>query len=218
MLFQRLQQRIGRLKVQRLRRVQHHHLAAATGAGLENPVDDAAHFGDANLLAGLALGVFAVGLVVGAQPVVLAPQDFGHQHLQVGVQVRLHEAATAAATARRGFAAAIALVGTFTQPSLRQRQREGQHAVALAAVQQQRVATLRGQHVGQWAGQPGQRQRPGVVNDHIQRPYSASIFKGHRHHPLRPSSAASICCQTAPRSACASMRTNRCGCSSWRLA
>ena len=86
-LFQRLQQRVGGLQVQRFSWVQHHHLAAAPGAGLEDPVDDAADLVDADLLARLALAVFAVSLVVNAQPVVLASQDFGHQHLQIGVQV-----------------------------------------------------------------------------------------------------------------------------------
>ncbi len=68
------------------------------------------------------------------------------------MQLGLHEPAAAAAAAGAHRAAA------FAQPALREHEGELQRTDAVRAVQHQRVATLMGQRLGQWFGQPGQRQ------------------------------------------------------------
>jgi hypothetical protein len=65
---------LAALRVQRLGRVQHRHLAAPAGAGLVDPVHQAAGFVDADLSAGLALAVVALGLVVDQRPGLLTAQ------------------------------------------------------------------------------------------------------------------------------------------------
>ena len=92
--------------------------------------------------------------------------------------------------------------GAFTQPRLRQCQRERQRAVAVTGVHQQRMAALRRQCPRQRLGQPGQRQLA-VVAHH----------QGAHH--ARPIKAASSCCQTCSRAGSAFSRTNRCG-SDWQ--
>ena len=197
-LFQGLEQGIRRLQVQRLGRVQYGHLAATAGTGAGRPVNQGAHLVDAHLLAGFALAVFAVGLVVAQRPGVKAAQHLGHQHEQIGMQVVVDQMTAGTAAAGQRSAGQRA----FAQPGLGQAQRERQRADAVAALHQQRVATLRFQGALQRRGQPRQGRTAVLAN---QQP-------GHHARPCR---ADSICCQTRSRAGKASTRTKRCG-SAWR--
>ena len=198
-LFQRLQQCVRRLQVERLGRVQHRHLGAAARAGAGGPVDERPHFVDADLLARLALAVLAVDLVVTQRPGMQAAQRFGHQHEQIGVQVVADQmAAAATAAGRLQGRRAGACRRTLAQPGLGQAQREGKRADAFAALHQQRVAALRVQRALQRRGQPWQWG-------------AAVVADQQRRHHARPCKAVSICRQTASRGGTASTRTKRCG-------
>ena len=96
-----------------------------------------------------------------------APEGFGQQHRQVGVQMALHEAATAAAAARPQALRWRVVARAFTQPGLAQHQREGHSAHAGRAVHQQSMAAMGAQGLRQRVGQPGQRQFAIFANQQI---------------------------------------------------
>ena len=204
-LFQRLQQRVARLQVDGLGRVHEQDLAAAARRGPRDPVDGRAHLADADLAARLLV---VLGLVVGQHPAQRPALDFGQQHEQVRVQLRLHQAAAAAVATgplRTGCRLGLA------QPGLGQCQAERQRADAGRGVQHQRMATLPLECVGQRRRQPRQGQAPLRVGHLRQRSARA-------HHQARDCTAASTWVHTCCGAGMASSCTKRCGAASARSA
>jgi hypothetical protein len=150
-LLQRLQQRVGTDAVHALGGVDHHHLQAAARRRRLGEVHGRPHRLHLYLLARLGLGRLGARLLEAPAEAFL--QGLGQQHQQVGVRARLHQPARHASPARPR-----RRLGALAQPRLRQRERQLELADPCRAVHQQRVRLLRAQRVGQWRGEPGQRQ------------------------------------------------------------